>query len=81
MGKKKISATNPYLFGGVRFLVTFADFPQNCFKISLLKISKKQYKNDNIFLRCLNMTYNMPQNVKLRLKLKPNIETKKKFSK
>ena len=81
MGKKKISATNPYLFGGVRFLMTFADFPQNCFKISLLKISKKQYKNDNIFLRCLNMTYNMPQNVKLRLKLKPNIETKKKFSK
>lgn len=81
MGKKKISATNPYLFGGVRFLVTFADFPQNCFKISLLKISKKQYKNDNIFLRCLNMTYNMPQNVKLRLKLKPNIETKKKFGK
>lgn len=81
MGKKKIGATNPYLFGGVRFLVTFADFPQNCFKISLLKISKKQYKNDNIFLRCLNMTYNMPQNVKLRLKLKPNIETKKKFSK
>ena len=81
MGKKKISATNPYLFGGVRFLVTFADFPQNCFKISLLKVSKKQYKNDNIFLRCLNMTYNMPQNVKLRLKLKPNIETKKKFSK
>ena len=81
MGKKKISATNPYLFGGVRFLVTFADFPQNCFKISLLKISKKQYKNDNIFLRCLNMTYNMPQNVKLRLNLKPNIETKKKFSK
>ena len=81
MGKKKISATNPYLFGGVRFLVTFADFPQNCFRISLLKISKKQYKNDNIFLRCLNMTYYMPQNVKLRLKLKPNIETKKKFSK
>lgn len=81
MGKKKISATNPYLFRGVRFLVTFADFPQNCFEISLLKISKKQYKNDNIFLRCLNMTYNMPQNVKLRLKLKPNIETKKKFSK